>query len=89
MISWQTAAHWPYVEAPFPFYLVFYDRAAVALRPPAAVRGPGRGRAGRGPAHAIHHLSWQYLHNKTERKTTMRKLCDKDGGEKNIKNEVA
>ena len=26
MISWQTAAHWPYVEAPFPFYLVFYDR---------------------------------------------------------------
>ena len=22
MISWQTAAHWPYVEAPFPFYLV-------------------------------------------------------------------
>ena len=27
MISWQTAAHWPYVEAPFPFYLVFYDRA--------------------------------------------------------------
>ena len=24
--------------------------AAVALRPPAAVRGPGRGRAGRGPA---------------------------------------
>ena len=28
MISWQTAAHWPYVEAPFPFYLVFYDRGA-------------------------------------------------------------
>ena len=27
MISCQTAAHWPYVEAPFPFYLVFYDRA--------------------------------------------------------------
>ena len=26
MISWQTAAHWAYVEAPFPFYLVFYDR---------------------------------------------------------------
>ena len=26
MISWQTAAHWPYVEAPFPFYLVFYGR---------------------------------------------------------------
>ena len=26
MISWQTAAHWPYVEAPFPFYLVFDDR---------------------------------------------------------------
>ena len=30
MISWQTAAHWPYVEAPFPFYLVFYDRARTA-----------------------------------------------------------
>ena len=29
------------------------------------------------------------VHNKTERKTTMRKLCDKDGGESNIKNEVA
>ena len=24
------------------------------------------------------------VHNKTERKTTMRKLCDKDGGENNI-----
>ena len=30
MISWQTAAHWPYVEAPFPFYLVFYDRGLVS-----------------------------------------------------------
>ena len=29
------------------------------------------------------------VHIKTERKTTMRKLCDKDGGENNIKNEVA
>ena len=38
MISWQTAAHWPYVEAPFPFYLVFYDRATD--RPQvAALRG--------------------------------------------------
>ena len=27
--------------------------------------------------------------NKTERKTTMRKLCDKDDGENDIKNEVA
>ena len=94
MISWQTAAHWPYVEAPFPFYLVFYDRgsAAVALRPPAAVRGlgrgGGRGGAGHEPARAMHHLSRQCLHNKTERKTTMRKLCDKDGGESKIKNQV-
>ena len=55
--------------------------AAVALRPPAAVRGLGRGGAGHEPARAIHHLSSQCLHNKTERKTTMRKLCDKDGGE--------
>ena len=31
MISWQTAAHWPYVEAPFPFYLVFYDRGPVKV----------------------------------------------------------
>ena len=23
MISWQTAAHGPYVEAPFPFYLLW------------------------------------------------------------------
>ena len=65
---------------------------AVALRPPAAVRGLGRGE-GRGgadhePARAIHHLSRQCLHNKTERKTTMRKLCDRDGGESKIKNEV-
>ena len=30
MISWQTAAHWPYVEAPFPFYLVFYDRGLMS-----------------------------------------------------------
>ena len=37
MISWHTAAHWPYVEAPFPFYLVFYDPA---LRPAAGVRLP-------------------------------------------------
>ena len=29
------------------------------------------------------------VHNKTERKTTMRKLCDKDGGENNTNNEVA
>ena len=29
------------------------------------------------------------VHNKTKRKTAMRKLCDKDGGENNIKNEVA
>ena len=26
VISWQTASHWPYGEAPFPFYLIFYDR---------------------------------------------------------------
>ena len=32
MISWQTAAHWPYVEAPFPFYLVFYDRGLAGAR---------------------------------------------------------
>ena len=58
--------------------------AAVALRPPAGVRGPGRGRAVRGPARAIHHLSdnASTVHNKNERKTSMRKLCDKDGGEK-------
>ena len=66
--------------------------AAVALRPPAAVRGLGRGEgrggAGHEPARAIHHLSRQSLHNKTERKTTMRKLCAKDGGERKIKNEV-
>ena len=63
--------------------------AAVALRPPAAVRGLGRGEgrggAGHEPARAIHHLSRQCLHNKTERKTTMRKLCDKDGGESKVK----
>ena len=34
-------------------------------------------------------LAASTVHNKTERKTTMRKLCDKDGGENNIKNEVA
>ena len=66
--------------------------AAVALRPPAAVRGLGRGEgrggAGHEPARAIHYLSRQCLHNKTERKTTMRKLYDKDGGESKIKNEV-
>ena len=66
--------------------------AAVALWPPAAVRGLGRGEgrggAGHEPARAMHHLSRQCLHNKTERKTTMRKLCDKDGGESKIKNEV-
>ena len=66
--------------------------AAVALRPPAAVRGLGRGEgrggAGHEPVRAIHHLSRQCLHNKTERKTTMRKLCDRDGGESKIKNEV-
>ena len=32
MISWQTAANWPYVEAPFPFYLVFYDRGSDGVR---------------------------------------------------------
>ena len=62
--------------------------AAVALRPPAAVRGLGRGGASHEPARAINHLSRQCLHNKTERKTTMRKLCGKDCGESKIKNEV-
>ena len=46
MISWQTAAHWPYVEAPFPFYLVFYDRAATpATRPPRPSRHAAHGLA--------------------------------------------
>ena len=63
--------------------------APVAFRPPAAVRGLGRGGVGHEPARAMHHLSRQCIHNKTERKTTMGKLCDKDGGENNIKNEVA
>ena len=66
--------------------------AAVALRPLAAVRGLGRGEgrggAGHEPARATHHRSRQCLHNKTERKTTTRKLCDKDGGESKIKNEI-
>ena len=39
MISWQTAAHWPYVEAPFPFYLVFYNRA-VWYQWPACLERP-------------------------------------------------
>ena len=43
MVSWQTAAHWPYVEAPFPFYLVFYDRAAAAGAGRAEARGGGPG----------------------------------------------
>ena len=42
MISWQTAAHWPYAEAPFPFYLVFYDRGSVGV----GSRG-GEGEEGR------------------------------------------
>ena len=45
--------------------------AAVALRPPAAVRGFGRGEgcggAGHEPARAIHHLSRQCLHNHRKR----------------------
>ena len=45
MISWQTAAHWPYVEAPFPFYLVFYDRAPRRLGPRSVGMG-GRGGEG-------------------------------------------
>ena len=78
--------------SPIIFGLLHPWSAAVALRPPAAARGLGRGEgrggAGHEPARVIHHLSRQCLHNKTERKTTMRKLCDKDGGENNIKNEV-
>ena len=48
MISWQTAAHWPYVEAPFPFYLVFYDRGLERRRGhgDAAARVTGAESAG-------------------------------------------
>ena len=60
MISWQTAAHWPYIEAPFPFYLVFYDRGPVSRVPAAAAGaewagpqegGPRRMEVGRGETH--------------------------------------
>ena len=53
MISWQTAAHWPHVEAPFPFYLVFYDRGPAGRLPMPAAQGrtpaARTGRAGAAP----------------------------------------
>ena len=49
MISWQTAAHWPYVEVPFPFYLVFYDRGRVPGC--GGRRGVGRAAGGWAEAH--------------------------------------
>ena len=56
--------------------------AAVALWPPAAVRGLGRGGAGRGPAREIHRLSRQCLNNKQTAPPCRRATCTFKGAAK-------